>query len=51
MPSATTLRPRLWARSMVECTILASCTSLSMFITNRAVDLQFVNRQALEVSQ
>ena len=33
-PSATTRRPRLWARSIVERTIAASEASIAMSITN-----------------
>ena len=50
-PSATTRRPRLRARSIVERTITASFSSSAMPGHERAVDLDLVERQPLEVGE
>ncbi len=50
-PSATTRRPRLCARSIVERTIAASEASIAMSITNDLSILMHVDRQPLEVGQ
>ena len=47
-PSATTSRPRLWARSIVERTMTSSSSRATIAETNEPVDLDLVDRQPLQ---